>query len=937
MKRLTFLLILVMNLLPVALMAQGQAVVNGTVTDRTMGEPLPAATVSIAPISDPSLKSYTSTDGNGAFTFRSMAAGDYVISISYVGFKPMEKKLKVTDSKQNYTLKFVLEEDAQLLGEVSVQGRATRAEQRGDSLQYNAEAFQVMQGSSAEDLLAKMPGIVVEGGTVQAQGEQVKKILVDGKEFFDGDVNLAIKNLPSDIIASIEVFDKKSEQAEFTGFDDGEEVKTINIVTKGGFREGTFGEVSGGYGTDDRYRLNGNINFFNDDRRISVLGMSNNVNQQNFSQEDLAGVMSSGASSRGRGGNRGGGGNGGGMKGGGSNGGGNTSDFMVGSLGGVTSANGLGLNYVDQWGDKWKVTGSYFFNQSDNLTQQHTDREYFESVLPGMTYNEYLESQMENWNHRFNLKLDYQINDRTSLQIRPSLSFQNNDTYSLLQGKNLQDGTAENETETTTTGATDAYNVGTDLILRHRFLKDGRTLSLMLSGKMSNTDGDSYTDYLNTIYGVDNLLTTDSYSQLKQTLNRQYSLRSNLSFTEKLTDRLQLQLGYKMSYTDSENDRKTYERSAVTDLYDQLDESLSNEYQSGYLTHAGSAGLRFHEGKFNAMLGVDAQWANLTGDLVYPQPDDMSHKYFSVLPSLTMRYSLDRTNSFQFRYRSKSTSPSVTDLQNVIDNSNPLFLSTGNPNLDQQISHTANLRYIRTTKSGHTFIAMLGATLQQDYVADSTFVAKEDIALSPTVTLNKGAQFTRPVNLDGYYSFQSMLTYGFPVDFIRSNINLSLSANYANVPTIFDGVESSTRELNLIPKIIIGSNISKNLDFTASYSAGINKMFSSLDAATGGDYVTHTASAKLGWTFWGGLTFRSTFNYIGYTGLDTGTEDYFLWNLSLGKKFLKNDAAEIKIEAFDVLKQNQAFTHSTGSNYYDYVNSNVLKPYAMVSFVYTIR
>lgn len=554
-----------------------------------------------------------------------------------------------------------------------------------------------------------------------------------------------------------------------------------------------------------------------------------------------------------------------------------------------------------------------------------------------MTYSEYQENSMKNWNHRFNMKLDYQISNRTSLQFRPTLSFQNNDSYGMLQGTNLLNGTPDNETETSTTGENDAYNVGADLIFRHRFLKEGRTLSLMLSGQMSNTDGNTYTDYLNTLYNAEGLPEDDSFSQWKRTLNRQYTLRSNLSYTEKLTDCLQLQLGYKLSYTDSENDRKTYGQSAVSDLYDQLDESLSNEYQSGYLTQAGSVGLRYRAGKFNAMLGVDAQWADLKGDLVYPQADNLSHRYFSVLPSFTLRYSLDRTNSFQLRYRSKSSAPSVTSLQNVIDNSNPLFLSTGNPNLDQQLSHTANLRYLRTTKSGHTFIAMVGATIQQDYVADSTFVAKEDIELTPSVTLNKGAQFTRPVNMDGYYSLQSMLTYGFPVDFIRSNINLSLSANYANVPTIFDGVESRTRELNLIPKIIVGSNISKNLDFTASYSAGINKMFSSLDAATGSDYVTHTASAKLGWTFFWGLTFRSTFDYIGYTGLDTGTEDYFLWNLSLGKKFLKNDAAEIRVEAFDVLRQNQAFTHSIGSNYYDYINSNVLKPYAMISFVYTIR
>lgn len=921
-----FIFTLVSWVFPLVLMAQS---LSGTVTDKTTKEGLISATVQL--VASDGKSSYTSTDLNGNFQFKKLQPGTYTLQVTYVGYKSYKAKQTLSEGQEK-RVKIEMSEDAQLLGEVSVQGRATRAEQQGDSLLYNAEAFQVMMGSSAEDLLAKMPGIVVEGGTIQAQGEQVQKVLVDGKEFFDGDVNLAIKNLPSDVIASIEVFDKKSEQAEFTGFDDGEEIKTINIVTKSGFRQGTFGEVSGGYGTDDRYKVNGNLNFFNDDRRISVLGMSNNVNQQNFSQEDLAGVMSAGNSGRGRGGR---GGGGGGQPG--APGGGNASNFMVGTLGGVTSANGFGLNYVDQWGEKWKMTGSYFFNQSDNLTQQQTDREYFESVLPGMTYSEYQENSMKNWNHRFNMKLDYQMTERTSLQFRPTLSFQNNDSYGLLQGQNLVNGTTDSETETTSMGKSNAYNIGADLMLRHRFLKEGRTLSLMLSGKMSNTDSDTYTDYLNMLYGLELSQVTDDYSQWKQTMNRQYTLRSNLSYTEKLTDNLQLQLGYKMSYTDSENDKKTYDRSAVTDLYDQLDESLSNEYQSGYLTQAGNVGLRYRAGKLSAMLGVDAQWANLKGDLVYPQPDGLSHKYFSVLPSFTLRYSLDRTNSFQLRYRSRSSSPSVTDLQNVIDNSNPLFLSAGNPNLDQQVSHTANLRYLRTTKSGHTFIAMVGATIQQDYVADSTFVAREDIALSPTVTLNKGSQFTRPVNLDGYYSLQSMVTYGFPVDFLRSNINFSLSANYANVSTIFDGVESRTRELNLIPKLIIGSNISKNLDFTASYSAGINKMFSSLDTAAESDYVTHTAAAKLGWPFFWGLTFRSTFNYIGYTGLDTGTEDYFLWNLSLGKKFLKNNAAEIRIEAFDVLKQNQAFTHRTGSNYYDYVNSNVLQPYAMISFVYTIR
>ena len=505
-----FIFTLVSWVFPLVLMAQS---LSGTVTDKTTKEGLISATVQL--VASDGKSSYTSTDLNGNFQFKKLQPGTYTLQVTYVGYKSYKANQTLSEGQEK-RVKIEMTEDAQLLGEVSVQGRATRAEQQGDSLLYNAEAFQVMMGSSAEDLLAKMPGIVVEGGTIQAQGEQVQKVLVDGKEFFDGDVNLAIKNLPSDVIASIEVFDKKSEQAEFTGFDDGEEIKTINIVTKSGFRQGTFGEVSGGYGTDDRYKVNGNLNFFNDDRRISVLGMSNNVNQQNFSQEDLAGVMSAGNSGRGRGGRGGGGGRSG------APGGSSTSNFMVGSLGGVTSANGFGLNYVDQWGEKWKMTGSYFFNQSDNLTQQQTDREYFESVLPGMTYSEYQENSMKNWNHRFNMKLDYQMTERTSLQFRPTLSFQNNDSYGLLQGQNLVNGTTDSETETTSFGKSNAYNVGADLMLRHRFLKEGRTLSLMLSGKMSNTDGDTYTDYLNTLYGLELSPVTDDYSQWKQTMNRQY-------------------------------------------------------------------------------------------------------------------------------------------------------------------------------------------------------------------------------------------------------------------------------------------------------------------------------------------------------------------------------------------------------------------------------
>lgn len=208
--RLKLFISIALLLVPLMLVAQGRVTVSGTVTDKNTGEPLPSATVSIAPSSDRDAKKYTSTNLDGKFLFKSVSYDSYVLEVTYVGYKSDEKRLKVTDKKDSYIITFKLDENALMLGEVSVQGRATRAEQKGDSLFYNAEAFKVMQGSSAEDLLSKMPGIVVEGGTIQAQGEDVKKILVDGKEFFEGDVNLAIKNLPSDVIQALRCLIKRA-------------------------------------------------------------------------------------------------------------------------------------------------------------------------------------------------------------------------------------------------------------------------------------------------------------------------------------------------------------------------------------------------------------------------------------------------------------------------------------------------------------------------------------------------------------------------------------------------------------------------------------------------------------------------------------------------------------------------------------------------------
>lgn len=898
-----------------------QTNISGKVSDKNSHEALVGATVQLYSFKSESFSYNTVTDMNGIFSIGNIESGEYELQISYIGYKKYNNRL--TAHGKNIRIIAELDEDNKILDEVSVTGRATRAEQKGDSLVYNAEAFKVMDGSNAETLLSKMPGIVVEGGKIQAQGEDVKKILVDGKEFFDGDINLAIKNLPSDIIANIEVFDKQSEQAEFTGFDDGEQIKTINIITKGGFRTGTFGRAFAGYGTENRYNTGGNINFFNEDRRFSILGMSNNINNQNFSQEDISGVMAASSQSGGKRNRK-------------SQGGGTSKyDFMTGNLNGITSSDGIGINYADKWNDKMSFNGSYFFNHSKNSNEKSTDRDYFESAIPGMSYEEFYDSQMENFNHRINMKYDYNINRNNSLTIRPTVSLQKNISDALTQGANLIEEQISNNLTKNSSSETFAYNIGASVDYRHRFRKTGRTLSINLRGTASDNNNDNYYDYIQTLYqsGENSFYT----SQYKDNSSKSYSYKGNIMYTDLITKKLQIQTNYRISYSSSDAGKITYDKSSVTDLYDMMNEDLSNVSNSGYLTHSAGIGLKYRIGKFNISGEANMQYSLLTNTQEFPIRNSINRNFLAVLPRINIRYSADRNNTFMLRYNSNTSSPSINDLQDIIDNSNPLFVYSGNPALEQQKNHITNLRYILTTKSGQSFIAMIGAIFRYDYIGDSIFTATENTTVRNGIVLEKGAQFRQPVNLDGYYSLQSLFTYGFPVDFLRSNINISLSTNYARIPTISDGISGKTNELNILPKIVIGSNISTKVDFTISYSAGINQAFSSIGNSLGDRYISHNGLFKFGWEFWKGFIINNTLNYTGYTGLEDGNFNRAIWNISIGKKFLKNNACEINLSVYDILKQNKSLVRNVGTNYFEYVKGNVIEPYFMLSVIYNIR
>lgn len=401
--------------------------ITGKVIDNKSMETLSGAHVSLMHPWGEAYKTAV-TNNEGRFELKGLSRGGYALQITFVGYATYETELTLND--KSIDLGNLVLSEGMDLSEVEVTAKIPLAEQKGDTTQYNADAFKTLKDASAEELVEKMPGVVIQDGKIQAQGEDVKEVLVDGKPFFGNDPQAALKNLPAEVISKIQVYDQTSEQASFSGFQDGETSKTINIITRPEMRNGQFGKLYAGYGYEDKYQAGGNGSFFNGDQRISIIGQVNNINQQNFSSEDLLGVTgTSGRRGRGRRGGRGGG------RGG--RGGGSSRDFLVQQQGGIAATNAMGINYSDQWGKKVEVSGSYFFNMSDIESEDISNLEYINAETLNEFYNETNTADTRNINHRFNMRIRYKIDSLNEISIRPRLSIQQNEGLSNTFGQTL--------------------------------------------------------------------------------------------------------------------------------------------------------------------------------------------------------------------------------------------------------------------------------------------------------------------------------------------------------------------------------------------------------------------------------------------------------------------------------------------------------------------
>ena len=912
MKRPIFLLLITFLLFgSIGSIKAQNAKITGKVVEKISQQPMTGVNVVLSEVKDSTKRVFAVTDKTGGFAFTGLKVQSYKLKTIYLGYVGLTQLIELKGKAIDIGA-ISMEEKAKEITEVVVIRDAPPAVQKGDTTEMSSSAYKTNRDASAEDLVKKMPGITIENGTVKAHGEDVKKVLIDGKQFFGDDPSVALKNLPADVIEKVQVFNKLSDQAELTGFDDGNSSKTINIITKQNRRTGKFGKFTGGTDFQDKNLLAGTLNLFKGQRRITLIGLDNDVNQQNFSAQDLIGSTGGGGGRGGRGGGGGG---------------------FSGATSGITTTKSIGANYTDTWGKKININASYFYNTSKNILDQVSNTENFQSLYK-YVYDS-TNSVTKNYNHRFNVRFEYAIDSLNSLIITPRLSFQTNNSSNLLNElRTVNDNTSTFMRNLNLTDA-NAYNFSNDLVFRHKFIKPGRTFSIGITTSANNRDSK------NTSEATTNLIPDN---QSTSGLTNGYSLSSNISYTEPLGKLNLLQINYNTSYSFNDIDRETF-RKGVSDIIPKRLDSLSNVYNNDYITNRGGLAylIKNSKGSLNASVGVDYQRADLKGNLSIPVGDVIKKTFDDYLPNFMLNYKFSSTNSIRVFYRTSTNAPSISQLQNVTDNSNRLSLSTGNPSLKQEYNHNLVTRYsFANPTKGTNFFSFVSAGYTMDNIGYKTIYAQKDTLDLPqyNVKLNPGAQLSVPVNMDYAWNMRSFFSYGILIKPIKCNVNILTGFNFSQSPGYIDTLLNRSNSYTITNGLVLSSNISEKIDFSVSYTSNYSIVNNSVMAPniSNTKYWYQSTSAKVNWIFWKGFLLQSDVVGQFNRGLaDSYNQNYIVWNGSFGKKLFKNQAGELKLSVFDILKQNKNISRTvTAINITD-TRTNTFPRYFLVVFTYNLR
>lgn len=915
----------------------GNVTVRGSVVDKEDGSPVMQATVQLLNLPDSTMAVGNVTDNDGAFSI-SAKPGKYALKVSFVGYLSHIQNVELTSSKPTLNVgKISLVSDAIMLSEAVVTAEAPQVTVSGDTLGFTPSAYRTPEGAMLEELVRKLPGAEVdESGNVKINGKSISKIMVDGKEFFGGDVQTGLQNLPVDMIEKISAYDRQSDMARVTGIDDGEEETVLDLTVKKGMNKGWFGNIDGGMGTEDRYSSNATINRFNttdeSSYQITMIGGANNVGGMRF-----------GAS----------GGGGGGFRG----------------NQGLTSNKRLGMSFASET-EKLEVGGSVQYSYNDTDSKSVGQTENFLLTGNSSFNNSNSASRSKNKNIRGDFRLEWRPDSLTNILLRANGSW--GDTYSTSSSQAatfnsdpyavVADPNQYLDFSSDANAALDAIRVNSSnngslsdggslsgnatLQINRRLSSDGRNITFRGTGSYGENESDRYSNNMTRYYGDGLLNREDTIRRYITTPTNNYSLGAQLTYSEPIAEKTYLQFSYQFTYRYNESDNSTYNLPFGWNLADGLpgqfsqhqsewldpDQSKYAEYQN--FIHDARVTFRINRETWRLSAGVSLQPQNTK--LSYKKGEyqvDTTRNVFNFSPQIDFRYQPERQTQLRFSYNGRSSEPSMENLLPITDNSNPLNIVTGNPGLKPSFSHNISLNFNTYNQDAQRGIfSMVRGSFTQNSITQIRKYNEET-----------GGWMTMPENINGNWNVMGTFGMNTALKNRKFTINTNTFANYSNNVGYLTMGDMKDAKKNTTTDLMIGERLGgafRNDWLWIELNGSFNYTFEKdkLNPQNNQEPYTFSYGGNFQvYTPWN-MTITSNLTNMSRRGYRDASmnRNELIWNASISQSFFKGSAI-LSFEMYDILKEQSNITRRLTSTGRSVTTYNSINSYFMLRFTYRLN
>ncbi len=889
------------------------ASIKGSVRDTLNEQNLSNAVIALLYSKDSVLYTFTRSNKDGNFELNNLQSGEYLLMVTSPKFVDYLHPLTLSSDTLVNLGKLSITTKARLLEEVIVQQKIAAIRMRGDTVEFKADSFKVREGASVEELLKRLPGLTVDkDGQITAQGKKVEKVLVDGEEFFGDDPTIATRNLQADAIDKVQVFEKKSDQAAFTGIDDGQGKQTLNLKMKEEKKKGYFGKLDLGGGTDQKWNNSAMINRFRGKQKISGYGIMSSTGTTGLNwrdnstygsgdqieyNDDMGGMVWYG-----------------------------NYDDMGYNGNGLPKSWAAALNYANKYNsDKQSINGSYRFNK---LNIEGANNSFTQSILPDTTF--FTKSNASSFSsrlrHSANGTYDYQIDSLLSIKVKANGNTGKQQSYneSFSRTSDALDNTI-NKSQNISTSDGDNQNLNANVILRKKFKKTGRTFSFDLNEQYTANHSTGYLNALITTKDIVTQLPKDSLTdQMKVTDSRLSVFNVKASYTEPLSKKIFAEISYAFRTSNSNSEKLSYNKSP-NGKYETLSDTFSNKYKYDVITNTAGLSFKYNTKKITAGIGSSVAFQNFNQEDQFRNVTT-KREYVNLFPRANFNYKFNVNSGINISYNGATSQPSINQIQPVADNSNPLIIYVGNPLLKQQFTHRVNFNYNSYKVMSERGLYVYGgfSTISNNIVNSQ----HTDYATGKTVYqyINTNGNMNGYTGM-GYFMKLKKINMNFNV---YANMNLSKQTNYVNL------LENKTTNYGPRLGFYLSKEKEKKYNIFYNPSVSYNASSSSINTGVNANYWSTSQSLEatvyLKWK----LEVNSDINaeFRQKTATFDHNNNVIVWNAYIGRKLLKNDKGLIKISVNDLLNQNKGYNRYINSTMQSESNYETIRRYFMLSFVW---